>query len=110
METKATLKVAITRVKYVHIYSKTENAILCSLPFDTIDTTDHNILITRLRSTFICSGTVLEWFISYLNCRTQSVCESCAICSEMWSAAGFCSGTSSIYSVNTHFKYRYLSI
>ena len=33
------------------------------------DTTDHNILITRLRSTFGCSGTVLEWFISYLSCR-----------------------------------------
>ena len=37
------------------------------------DTTDHNILITKLRSTFGCSGTVLEWFISYLCCRTQSV-------------------------------------
>ena len=37
------------------------------------DTTDHNILITRLRSTFGCSGTILDWFISYLNCRTQSV-------------------------------------
>ena len=28
----------------------------------------------------------------------------------MWSAAGFCSGTSSVYSVYTSFKYRYLSI
>ena len=37
------------------------------------DTTDHNILIARLRSTFGCSGMVLEWFISYLSCRTQSV-------------------------------------
>ena len=37
------------------------------------DTTDHNILITRLRSTFGCSGTVLDWFISCLSCRTQSV-------------------------------------
>ena len=37
------------------------------------DTTDRNILITRLRSTFGCSGMVLEWFISYLSCRTQSV-------------------------------------
>ena len=37
------------------------------------DTADHNILITRLRSTFGCSGTVLDWFISYLSCRTQSV-------------------------------------
>ena len=37
------------------------------------DTTDHKILITRLRSTFGCSGTVLDWFISYLSCRTQSV-------------------------------------
>ena len=37
------------------------------------DTTDHNILMTRLRSTFGCSGMVLEWFISYLSCCTQSV-------------------------------------
>ena len=37
------------------------------------DTTDHNILITRLLSTFGCSGTVLDWFISYFSCRTQSV-------------------------------------
>ena len=37
------------------------------------DTTDHNILITRLRSNFGCSGTVLDWCISYLICHTQSV-------------------------------------
>ena len=41
-----------------------------SAAFDTIG---YNILITRLRSTFSCSGTVLDWFISYLSCRTQSV-------------------------------------
>ena len=35
--------------------------------------TQMTILITRLRSTFGCSGMVLEWFISYLSCRTQSV-------------------------------------
>ena len=37
------------------------------------NTTDHCILITRLRSTFGCSGTVLDWFVSYLSCRTQCV-------------------------------------
>ena len=41
-----------------------------SAAFDTID---HNILITRLLSTFGCSDMVLGWFISYLSCRTQSV-------------------------------------
>ena len=39
----------------------------------TFDTTDHIILITRLRSTLGCSATVLDWFISYLSCCTQSV-------------------------------------
>ena len=36
------------------------------------DTSDHSVLITRLRSN-LAVGTVLEWFISYLSCRTQSV-------------------------------------
>ena len=44
--------------------------LVLSAAFDTID---HNILITRLRSTFGCSVTVLDWFISYLSCSTQSV-------------------------------------
>ena len=41
-----------------------------SAAFDTIG---QNILMTRLHSTFGCSGMVLQWFISYLSCRTQSV-------------------------------------
>ena len=41
-----------------------------SAAFDTID---YNILITSLRNTFGCPGTVLDWFTSYLSCRTQSV-------------------------------------
>ena len=36
-------------------------------------TTDHNILITRLRTTFDCSGMVLDCFSSYFSCRTQSM-------------------------------------
>ena len=37
------------------------------------DTTDDSILITRLRATFGCSGTVLDWLMSYLSCHTQCV-------------------------------------
>ena len=40
-----------------------------------IDTIDHHILIKRLHATFGCSGTVLDWFTSYLTFQllTQSV-------------------------------------
>ena len=41
-----------------------------SAAFNTID---HSILITSLRSTFGCFGMVLDWFISCLISRTQSV-------------------------------------
>ena len=37
------------------------------------DTLDHEILISRLRSYFGVSDTVLHWFSSYLSGRTQSV-------------------------------------
>ena len=36
METMATLKVVRTRVKYVLVNSKIENAILCSLPWTQV--------------------------------------------------------------------------
>ena len=39
-----------------------------------IDTIDHNILITRLQRSFGFGGNVLNWFSSYLNDRTQTVC------------------------------------
>ena len=37
METKVTLKVVRTRVKRVLIYSKIENAVLCSLPWTQLE-------------------------------------------------------------------------
>ena len=81
-----------------------------SAAFDTID---HNILITRLRSTFGCSGTVLEWFIPYLSYRTQSVFvghESTPFVLKCGVPQGSVLGPLLIYSVYTPFKYRYLSI
>ena len=41
-----------------------------SAAFDTID---HDNLIKSLHATFGCSGRVLDWFTSFLKCRTQSV-------------------------------------
>ena len=81
-----------------------------SAAFDTID---HTILITRLLSTFGCSGTVLELFISYLSCRTQSVFvghESTPSVLKCGVPQGSVLGPLLIYSVYSPFKYHYLSI
>ena len=37
------------------------------------DTVDHNILINRLNSKFGICGKALQWFKSYLSCRSQYV-------------------------------------
>ena len=37
------------------------------------DTVDHNILINRLNSKFVICGKALQWFKSYLSCRSQYV-------------------------------------
>ena len=77
------------------------------------DTTDHNILITRLRSTFGCSGMVLDWFISYLRCRTQSVFaghESTPAVLKCGVPQGFVLGPLLFTLYYTPLKYRYLSI
>ena len=37
------------------------------------DTTDHKTLLNRLSYSFVISGTVFKWLISYLSNRIQSV-------------------------------------
>ena len=37
------------------------------------DTLDHSIVLKRLERTYGVRGTVLDWFVSYLNDRSQSV-------------------------------------
>ena len=46
------------------------HCLTCRQPLTQIH---HSILITRLPTTYGCSGTVLDWFISYLSCRAKSV-------------------------------------
>ena len=72
------------------------------------DTADHNILIARLHTTFDCSGTVLDWFSSYLSCRTQSVFVGHRSTPSVLQC-GVLQG-SVLGPLYTHFKYHYLSI
>ena len=72
-----------------------------SAAFDTID---HDILIKRLHTTFGCSGTVLDWFTSYLSFRTHSVFVSLASTPSALKCVepqGSVLGTSLIYFVHT---------
>ena len=68
------------------------------------DTLDHAILLKRLELTYGISGTVLDWFASYLCSREQSVIIDGARSPpspsfEVWSAIGVSVGTSPVYTV-----------
>ena len=55
-------------------HDKRRDAILITLHLSAaFVTTDHDILLHRLHTKFGINGTVLKWFSSYLNCRTQRV-------------------------------------
>jgi hypothetical protein len=54
-----------------HPYDLGTSTFLVSLDLSAaIDTADHSILLSRLKTSFILSGTVLAWLQSYLSCRT----------------------------------------
>jgi len=49
-------------------------SVLCLLGLAaTFDTSDHQLLLTRLQCRFGTVGKALDWFLSYLHNRTYSV-------------------------------------
>ena len=84
---------------------------LLDLP-TAFDTIDHDILIKRLHTTFGCSGTVLDWFTSYLSFALSLfvLVMNQLHRFEMWCATGFSSRTSLVYFVYTVSQQCHLSI
>ena len=64
------------------------------------DTLDHPIQLKRLEITFGVRGTVLDWFVSYLSGRFQSVIvDGVVSASRLRRAPGFRVGTGLVYLV-----------
>ena len=40
---------------------------------DSVDTIDHTLLLNRLHSEICLGSTVLNWFYSYLSCRSRQI-------------------------------------
>ena len=52
------------------------------------DTIDHDILLRRLRSTYVFNGAVLKWFQSYLHGRSQYVRRGSSRSASTWLFCG----------------------
>ena len=67
---------ALLKVKTNVIQALDNQEVACLILLDlsaAFDTTDHDILLNRLKSRFVVTGVVLKWFGSYLKDRSQVV-------------------------------------
>ena len=80
METKATLRVVRTRVKYVLVYLKIENATLCSLPWTQVS----NCISKGTKATLRVVRTRVKYVLIYLKI------ENATLCSLLWTQVSNC--------------------
>ena len=70
------METALLKVKTDVIQALENQEVACLILLDLLvafDTTDHDILLSRLKSRFAVTGVVLKWLGSYLKDRTQVV-------------------------------------
>ena len=105
--TETTLSLSLLHSRSSHQCYRFTKKISCLCLLDlpaALDTTDHNILITRLSSWFGIHGSVLNWFKSYL-----SSCSFCVKCNPSLPPIPVCVVFPKVLFLAPSFHYVYVS-